>query len=430
MPRTSFAAGTVVGLLALSGLLLCACGTPVSRQQAPAAEKPASTPDSQAAVPDSQAAASGKQAAVSSKQTGASGKQMATPGKQAAAASGAASQEPGRPKPVTQTEPNIILRDNSNYADYLAMSKANAVVPGLTEGYVPQGIAYDAAHDWMLISYYRKGGDPGLISAVDMKSGKLVKSVQLFTSPTAPYTGHAGGIAASKAHGWIASQDAIYPFNLQDIERAEDMGKLVLSAPVKTESRADYMTTDNGVLWVGEYAGFSYPVKDATHHMQSRDQEKYTAWVSGYSLTADDSLDTSRVFATSGAIIPDRILSVPDDVQGMAIGQGHVVLSTSNGKGDSHLFVYKLDLNDSPHATTAKFGSPAVPVWFLDGHDLLRDVMAPPMAEGMFVHDGSLYTLFESGAAEYRGSVPYALDKVYATDTAALFGGAGAGAAK
>ncbi|TBL80551.1 lamin tail domain-containing protein [Paenibacillus thalictri] len=327
------------------------------------------------------------------------------------------------PRPPTQTEPaDMVVTDSPNYAKYFSMSTAHFIVPGLTEDYVPQGICYVPSKNWMIVVSYRSDGGPSLLSVIDFTSGNLIKSVRLFTDPLTPYTGHAGGIAAGVSHGWIASVNGIDQFDIKDIEHAVNMDTLILTDHIKTESRADYMTIDNGVLWVGEHARYTYPVTDTTHHLQNRDNREYSAWVSGYRLAAGEAVVTSRVYAATGAVIPDYILAVPDEVQGMAIDGNRIVLSKSYGSRTSDLLVYQVNLADPPHTTTAKFGATATPVWFLDGENQLYNLMAPPMAEGMFVRGGNLYTVFESGATPYRtASGMYAVDHVYATNTASLF---------
>ncbi|MEF3306941.1 lamin tail domain-containing protein [Paenibacillus sp. GYB003] len=324
---------------------------------------------------------------------------------------------------VTQ-EPltNVVRKDSINYDRFFGISEEGPVIPGLHQDYIPQGLAYYPAKHWMLISYYRKDGGPSLLSAVDMADGRMVKALLLYKTADIPYAEHAAGIAVSGRHGWIASGRGVYQFKLEDLDRASHMDKLVFSDNIRTETLGGFLSISDRTLWVGEFARYDFAT-DRSHHMENRNRQKHSAWVAGYDLNADDTLDKSKIDPASGVVIPDRILSVPDEIQGMAFSGDRIVLSKSYGlSNDSDLLVYRLGPNEEPHARTAKFGGQPVPIWFLDDVNLTHGVMAPPMSEGVFAHEGKLYVLFESGAADYLNS-DYPIDRIYAADMAELVSG-------
>lgn len=333
------------------------------------------------------------------------------------------SEMPQSPAPVTQEEIGDVSRkDSMNYKRFFEISTEGPVIPGLRQDYIPQGLAYDLEKNWMLISYYRKDGGPSMLSIVDLASGRMVKALLLYKDANTPYTEHAAGVAISSKHAWIASGRSVYQFKLEDIENAPHMGKLMMSDTMRTETLGGFLSIANGVLWVGEFARYDY-VTDVSHHMINRNGEEHSAWVSGYRLNDDDTLNKTKIFTPSNVLIPDYILSVPDEIQGMAMFGDHVILSKSYGiSNDSDFLSYRFTLKEAPHAQTKKFGTDPVPVWFLDDLNLANSMMAPPMSEGIFEHGGKLYSLFESGATAYLNS-DYPLDKIFITDTDLLLSG-------
>ncbi|UUZ85309.1 hypothetical protein LJK88_18135 [Paenibacillus sp. P26] len=164
------------------------------------------------------------------------------------------------------------------------------------------------------------------------------------------------------------------------------------------------------MLWIGEFAhGTDYPT-DKSHYLTNRDGKEHKAWAEGYKLSANTDLPLAA--AGQGPIAPDYILSLPDSIQGMSVQQDRIWLSQSYGRNNiSTLFRYKMSLTDPPQTKVTVNGR-EVPVWFLDGNNQAEQMKLPPMAEGLFEWKGSMYILFESGAAKYRSSSSYPLDRI------------------
>ena len=320
---------------------------------------------------------------------------------------------------ITQQALDLEVKgDASRYQNFFNISKPGPIVAGLEQGLVPQGLAYYKDKNWMLITYYHEDKKPSVLSVTDLSTGKLVKAMELYKNETTPYTGHAGGVAVSKNHVWVSSEKSAYRIKLEDVEKAKDGDKLIFAEIIPTETNASFVTYADGILWVGEYARYDHRT-DSSHRMRTRDKMNYSAWVAGYKLNADDTIDTSRM-SEQGKAIPDYILSIPNEVQGMTVVGNRIALSQSGGRDiESRLPTYEWSLDEPPHAMTDKFGNEPVPIWFLDGQNMRNLLVIPPMSEGLFEHDGHLYVLFESAANMYRDSA-YPLDEVYMIDTKAL----------
>ncbi|WP_216624846.1 lamin tail domain-containing protein [Paenibacillus foliorum] len=301
-----------------------------------------------------------------------------------------------------------------SYGEFNKIVRQGSVIPGLKQGVIPQGAAYMPGKNWMLHSYYREDGKASGITVTDLTTGKFVKALELYQTDTVPYKGHVGGIAVSQGHLWISSEAELFPVSLPDVIAAVDGGKLIISDWVQVETNGSFVTYADGILWVGEFARDNYPT-DPTHHMPNRDGIENPAWVAGYKLNNNDLIQTGNSYGT-GTAIPDYILSIPQEIQGMSVVDDKVVLSRSYGRNnDSTLFAYNFSLSSAPHSQTSKFGTAPVPIWFLDGASLINTLTMPPMSESVFERNGNLYVLFESGAQKYADG-KYPIDKMQLLD--------------
>lgn len=320
--------------------------------------------------------------------------------------------EPEAKPPAAAPKP----KDNESkyaplYAKLWSISDQGPAIPGLNEDVVPQGLAYWPEQNWLLISGYVDNGTASTLTMVDAGTGSVVKRVFLNKEDGKPYTGHAGGVAVSAKHAWISSEERAYWIPLAALTAAGADAKVQFGGSFLTGTRASFNSYADGILWVGEFYSLpDYPV-DPSHTLRNNEPSQYYAWVEGYVL--DKATDQPSSGGGEGAVAPDYILSIPDQVQGMTLTSEHVILSQSYGRAkDSYLKKYtKPNLAGEPHQRV-DVGGKSVPVWFLDRKNLSKEegaLKVPPMSEGI-VTDGvnRLFILFESGALKYRsgGSAP------------------------
>jgi len=242
----------------------------------------------------------------------------------------------------------------------------------------------------------------------------MVKALELYKEADKPYTGHAGGVTASKRHVWVSSDGHAYRLKLEDVIQAKEDGKLTFGGSIRTDTRASFTTYADGVLWVGEYAnGTKYPT-EKSHHMSNRDGKEHRAWAVGYKLDEQtDLLPASKEAQPNAPAVPDYILSIPNSIQGMMMTPNSIWLSQSAGQNAaSTLMTHGNVLSEAPHDQVV-IGSATVPLWFIDSKNKKRSMEIPPMSEGIVHSKGMLYVLFESGASMYKASSSYALDRIY-----------------
>jgi len=324
---------------------------------------------------------------------------------------------------ITQEEiPNKKQTPSPSYNRFFGMSQEGPIIPALMQDYVPQGMTYLKSEDWLLISYYSLKKEPSLITVVDRSSGKLVKSFFLYNQNKTAYTGHAGGLAASGKYVWISNDKKVYTLRISDIVDGKDRSRLTFDGVYSVETNGSFVTFADDVLWVGEFARSDYPTKDA-HKMKARDEAQYSAWVAGYKLDQTTGLIATAQKMKDGALVPDYILAIPNEIQGMDIGGDRIYLSRSYGRNNaSNLFVYQNPLKEQPHALVQSLGNAPVPLWFLDGKNRTDNIFMPPTAEGIVSVNDVLYILYESGSSEMRGNGAYPVDRLRMLDLRALGG--------
>jgi hypothetical protein len=321
---------------------------------------------------------------------------------------------PATPLPMKIDQQNPVKTASGNFTEYsaiLSAGKAGAVVPGLQQGLVPQGLGYIPEKKWYIISYYSSNGKGSMLSLVDATTGKIVKAVGINDVGGTQYKGHAGGVAVSEKNVWIASDSYLRRIKLSDIYSAKNEENVTAADKISTSNNASFAMYSNGVIWSGEfYEAKDYPT-DKSHELKAKDGMMHNAWITGFKL--DPQTDTCSS-AGSSAATPDYVISIPATVQGSAIlSDGRIVLSESYGRGsDSRLETYKNVLANK-NDTTVTINGKSVPLWILDGTCLTKKNTAFPMSEGLIERDGVVDIIFESGAATYRDSCKYPLGTLW-----------------
>jgi len=323
-----------------------------------------------------------------------------------------------------ETIPELNLKNNPRYGDFAEISKPGFIIPGLKQNAVPQGIGYIESLDWIIISHYLSDGRSSCLTAVDIQTGKLVKTLWLLDQNGNTFTGHVGGVCASLKHIWVASGSGLHSLLISDFIKAADNSSLKFKEYFETETRASfasYSYSDN-VVWVGEFAyypnsGRRYETKKP-HHLKNRDGKLVHGWALGYKLDPEtDSLRKTQA--------PDYILSIPDKVQGLAFFNNFLALSTSYGRNNnSILYIHKNPLTSKPDKYEQLNGSSTVPLWFIDSENAVSKLVCPSMMEGIVLYknkdENKLILLFESGAEKYRATGIWPVDKTYYIDTSKL----------
>ncbi len=297
------------------------------------------------------------------------------------------------------------------YQHFSQCRKEGPVIPGLEQNLVPQGMAYWADENLMIISSYASNKSGGVLTFINMNDGALNKILYLNNSDKTPHTGHLGGLAVSRKHLWIASGPGVYPVALEKLKTAE--GSILLPALIKTETKASFATCSDNILWVGEFTkeDGSYPVSEE-HKSTARDGKLHRGWLAGFKLEAStDMINLENT--TAGKVTPHYIISIPDEIQGAAFFDNGMVLSASFGRqNSSRLLLFQNPLGEPPHSSQNVFPGREIALYYLDDTNKTGELRIPPMSEAVVNYKNSIGVLFESAASKYRRTALYPLDRI------------------
>lgn len=285
------------------------------------------------------------------------------------------------------------------YRNFMSKAKKIARIPGLSDGFIPQGICYCDALDAYLCCGYMASG-PSRLYVIPADGGD-VRELLLRRENGEDYTGHAGGVSSSGDHIWISNQKKAFHLTTAAIAEAEDGDYVAFDGYFGVSVNASFTFSDEEYFWIGEYhLGDKYKTRDENHRT-APDGSEHGAIIYGYKR------DDAAVYGVDPES-PSIALSVCDIVQGFCVtADGKYVLSTSGGMSNSHLYIY--DCKDTTPTDSITFGGCAIPLYYLDSTTLCDSITLPRMSEDLDYHNGRVLIAFESGAGKYGGwIIPFA----------------------
>lgn len=312
---------------------------------------------------------------------------------------------------VTETD----IKEIDDYKKFFKEFKADFTIPGLFEGLIPQGICYIGELNAFAISgYYEDGVFPSMLMLVDCKTGKLTKVLTLQNVNGTDYSGHAGGLTASEDYIYITGEDTCYICKIDNLKELKNGDALQFESNFKLNTFGSFACYNDGILWTGDFIESSDKGRERARKITTLDSgETFYAYCEGYILK-DGLPDVKKINSETTGYIPDYLLAIPEQVQGMSFTlSGKIIFSTSYGrKNNSQIYVYDDVL------LTERIGTYKVEETEIDllacSSDLLKEtIIAPPMAEGITQGESGQYVIFESGAEKYRNH-----RGKYPTDTA------------
>lgn len=269
-------------------------------------------------------------------------------------------------------------------------------VPGLDEGFIPQGLCFVEELGMFAISGYMPDDNNGnsQYSRIYFVDAETNESKMFIIDK---FTGHAGGIASHGSDIWVSSGGSsssngkIYHFTT-DMFAGESGSSVKYDGFFSVPVKGSVLYCDGDKLWVSEFYNND---KDSNKVNKEHHSGTNHAWSCGYNLPLAVDYSAKETKA------PDVILSIPNKVQGMAItADGNVVFSTSYGRNnDSRLYVFE-PYTEWNSETVSVFGENVTMYISKNKNRIIRFRM-PTLMEGMDYHNGKLYIIFESGAMTY-----------------------------
>lgn len=285
---------------------------------------------------------------------------------------------------------------DSDYDEFYYNSDLGAIVPGLSQNFVPQGIAYRADKNQYYISGYASDEkNNSVIMAIDAYSGQYVGEYYLNKKDKTAFKGHAGGIAIVGTNLYVANGKSLSRIPLVQIDLLDGCGDIYFEESIKLsigDASIAFCNYSNGILWIGNFWEF--------WDYNTKAYDSYKALALGYIIENGTFKASSKVSGQDYAYLPDYICEIPEKIQGLTVCNGNMILSQSYGrKNKSTLLVGEDPTIYCVSDDVIVLDGEPIPVLEFEDDD---KVTAPPMTEGIDAASGQVVTLFESGAKKYR----------------------------
>ena len=261
------------------------------------------------------------------------------------------------------------IRININYNKY--KNNGTYTIQGTNGYYRPQSITYSDKYNVIIQTSYNKKHKASKIYITDFNTGKLIKELELYKEDNSINNTHVGGITTNNDKVWITGDYEISEYNLEEILSTQSTNIKAISTN-KLKNRGDTCTYNNNILWVGDF--YLYPIYKV---------ENNKPLLLGYNVS--DNIDYNNY---------NYSIILPKMVQGVTIKDNTIIVSQSyTYLINSKIRIYKYDSNNLNE-------------YKLNKNNLIKTIIVPPMAEGIFYKNNKLYVLFESGAESYKGALP------------------------
>ncbi len=277
-----------------------------------------------------------------------------------------------------------------SYPAFDRLATRGADLPGLGTGISPQGICAlpdGCGYDYAMSGYL--SGKPSRVYLI--AEDKETELFVTFTKEGKPIETHFGGVTASENYLYIASESEIVRAAIRDVVNAENGSAVEITDSFRTGLGNAFCYLEKDRLYAGEFYRPGNYETDPSHHLEVGDSVNH-AFVYEFAL---DEQKTGGVADT----VPTKVLSVCDQVQGIAVTNDVILLSCSYGLPDSSLRVYDNKLGEQADGTVT-VGGKQVPLYLLGKEK--GSLRMPCMSEELFIKDGTVTVLFESMSLKYR----------------------------
>ena len=279
------------------------------------------------------------------------------------------------------------------YSDYYKQRENVSAIPGLNDGFVPQGLAYDAETDTYIHSGYN-----GSYTEIYLVKGKETKKLIPVDASGNREKGHAGGIAragnclyvcdnANEGNGRVG---LLRIFNFDEVLMAQDGAEIKPIKTIDVDTSSSFCFSDGNYIYVGEfYRRVNYETSES-HYYTTPAGDENKAILSAYPLAKDGSVIGEH---------PEFSISIPAQVQGFAVNKdGKIAVSTSWGLTPSHLEIHS---GKKDSGTTISVSGKEVPLYYIDSTTLEKDIVMPAFSEGLSILDDKVVISFESACNKY-----------------------------
>ena len=276
------------------------------------------------------------------------------------------------------------------YYNYYSIESSVCKNPGLSDGFVCQGIAFADENNKFLVSGYMKDNSNSRIYVTDEDNNSYYV---LLTKDGKSFTGHVGGIATTYEYVYLANDNKIYTIELEKILSSSEGDSIDVGDGIEVNNQASFVYTDEKHLYVGEFHNGN---KYVTDHPYETKEGMHYAIVTKYNLS-----DLTK---------PLMVYSIRDKVQGICFTpDGKVIMSTSYGLTNTVYYVYDENL-----ATKSEYTLDGADVYYLE--DCIYKFNGPAMGEDLDFYNGKIITLTESASDKYLFGKLFFANKIVSLD--------------
>lgn len=303
--------------------------------------------------------------------------------------------------------------DRIKYDSFYDTANKEFYIPGLMEGYVPQGFDYIEEEKVYLACGYMSDGSMSRVYVID-EDGEKCFYKELKKTNADDYTGHTGGIAYYGNYVYITGDTGIDVFELSEI-LDESKQYAYARGQISTEKFGidpAFCFVYDGELYTGAFHREEDYKTPESHHIKTPNGDENKALMISFELSTDTRNSHFGVWGvTSGETVeptPVSAYSMPSYVQGVCVTDNNrLVVSTSWGLTTSHLYIYDFEkIKSATNSDLSKqiFGDNiefAIPLYFVDNSALVETIDAPPMAEEIIYREGKIWIMNESACNKY-----------------------------
>ena len=288
-----------------------------------------------------------------------------------------------------------------SYNQFYSIANKEFEIPGLKDGYTPQGLCYEENSNIFLSCGYMKDGSASRIYVIDGDTNET----KYFTLKNGEenYSGHAGGIDTDGVNVWIVGDGQVFRFMFAEVKMVENKGNITIVDSFESKNGADFVTIENGNLWVGEFHRDGKYNTPENHEIQTENSVNKA-------ISFCYQIDNNKAYGIDSTT-PIKALSTRSLVQGMVITNDKIVLSTSYSLPNSHIYIYNNILSSTTQ--TFDYEGNNIPLYILQDTDLQKEITAPCMSEEITLANDRIFVLFESACKKYNLVTREPLKNVY-----------------
>lgn len=296
-----------------------------------------------------------------------------------------------QPKKYTQEPFGDELKISESYNYFLNNSEKYAIIPGLKQKAIPQGICYSSKYNLIIVSAYHYGKASSVLFLLNYDNGELLKTLILKNADNTNFIGHVGGVTTDNESLWITDNYKIYKYKLENLMQKKDMENVVFDDSADIKIKADFVTYHDGILWIGEYDYKNIYLTNKEHYIKTPDDNENKSILMGYKSL--DNMDFEY---------PDYVISIPDRIQGLTFdNNNNFIFSRSFWSFQpSELSIYSNVLEEQ--GIDYNLNGNKIKLWYLYKEKEIKNIKLPPMSEGIVFINNSIYILFESYSNLYK----------------------------